>query len=195
MQTIDDLLHVCRAEITSYAQEYPRELFKLHHLLRQVAEQGIAVFDRKNMDGHVTVSVLVINEDMDAALLIHHKAYNTWIPPGGHIESGSFSLLENGLRELSEETGLTLVRNSATLLDIDTHPIPARPEKGEDAHWHHDFMFVVKAPGSFEPTFQESELHGAAWRPMKDMLSDFVPRNRRLAEKVKDLVNGCEGLD
>lgn len=190
-----ELLENCRALIFGYLERYSSECLPLHHLLRQVHTQDAAIFDRKNMDGHVTASVLVISDDMESVLLIHHKAYDTWIPPGGHVEPDALTLFESARREVLEETGLALTQSWASLLDIDTHPIPARPDKDEGTHFHHDFMFVAKAPADFKPTPQESELHGAEWRSLRSLATDPVDRNRCLYQKVMARIEGFEGID
>lgn len=195
MRFSNSLLENCRGLIRGYLARYPGECFGLHHLLRQVQTQGSTVFDRKNMDGHVTASVLVISDDLDSVLLIHHGAYRTWIPPGGHVEGDALTLFDSARREVLEETGMELSQTTASLLDIDTHPIPARPEKEEAAHWHHDFMFAVKAPADFKPRHQESELLGAEWRPLRSLATDPVDRNRCLYQKVMARIEGFEGID
>ena len=61
----------------------------------------------------VDVGVVVLLETADTCLLLTRRAPHmrtfpgTWVPPGGHVESGE-GLLEAGLRELGEETGLVL---------------------------------------------------------------------------------------
>jgi len=61
----------------------------------------------------VDVGVVVLLETSDRSLLLTRRAQHmrtfpgTWVPPGGHVESGEM-LLEAGLRELREETGLVL---------------------------------------------------------------------------------------
>ena len=73
-------------------------------------------------------------ETADTCLLLTRRAAHmrtfpgTWVPPGGHVESGE-GLLEAGLRELGEETGLVLppstIANSRVLALLDNvimHP-------------------------------------------------------------------------
>ena len=61
----------------------------------------------------VDVGVVVLLETADTRLLLTRRAAHmrtfpgTWVPPGGHVESGE-GLLDAGLRELGEETGLVL---------------------------------------------------------------------------------------
>lgn len=69
---------------------------------------------------HVGVSLVV--ESLDEHILMtqrsdHMRTFpRAWVPPGGHIEYGE-TLIEGGLRELEEETGLMLnMCNSHTRL-------------------------------------------------------------------------------
>ena len=62
----------------------------------------------------VNVGVVVILESRDSQVLVTRRARHmrtfpgVWVPPGGHIELGE-TLLQAGLRELQEETGLDVV--------------------------------------------------------------------------------------
>jgi len=64
----------------------------------------------------VDVGVVVLLETNDENILLTRRAKHMrtfpgiWVPPGGHIEKDE-SLLEAGLRELHEETGLDIVDN------------------------------------------------------------------------------------
>ena len=72
--------------------------------------QSKALPDETSKRG-VDVGVVVLLETADTCLLLTRRAAHmrtfpgTWVPPGGHVESGE-GLLEAGLRELGEETGL-----------------------------------------------------------------------------------------
>lgn len=177
-----------KKEVLEYCKRNPDELFVMGKLLSAIHKGGEGLFDRKSMAGHCTSSMLVLSSDHEQALLIHHKVYGTWIPPGGHFEADSASLYESAVRELREETGLTEFNGllwDDFLLDIDTHAIPERREKGEGAHWHYDFMYVAEAPRDFQLVPQESEVKGVEWRSLSDLAQDSIERNRRLVHKLK----------
>ncbi len=180
-----------KSVVAEYLLRFPEERAALRQLLEQLeaadAEPG-NLLDRQNMAGHCTSSVLVLNQAMSRALLIHHKTYDIWIPAGGHHEKDCATLHESAWREVAEETGLrdlqVIPGLGMHLLDIDTHAIPARPSKGELSHWHHDFMFLGVAGHDFTPIAQETEVHAAAWRRLVDLEHDQVARNRRIFAKV-----------
>ena len=144
---------------------HPERAPELEALAAQLSDPGTAIESRCTMRGHLTSSVLVLDMTQTKVLLIHHKHYDRWIQPGGHYEAPG-TLWESACREVAEETGLTELAEhpalsaSENVLDIDTHPIAARPSKNEGAHLHHDFCFLALATREFEPTPQLEEVHG-----------------------------------
>jgi 8-oxo-dGTP pyrophosphatase MutT (NUDIX family) len=72
----------------------------------------------------------------------------------------------------------------AALLDIDTHPIPARAARSESAHRHHDFAYLAIAPRAFVPTPQVEEVHDVQWIPLDALTAYPNARLRRLATKA-----------
>ena len=99
---------------------------------------------RKNQEGHITASGLVIKDDK--ALLIFHPYIKHWLQPGGHIDEGD-SPVEAAIREVYEETGYIceLDANSQEPIDIDIHEIPENSKKGEGAHLHIDLLYRLRA--------------------------------------------------
>jgi len=105
------------------------------------------VLSRKNFNGHITASGLVMSPD-GKVLVIFHNKLQRYLQPGGHIESVDTNLVDSARREVMEETGLRdLVLYPWCLetglpISIDTHPIPENKNKNEAKHYHHDHMFV-----------------------------------------------------
>lgn len=100
--------------------------------------------------GHVTASAWILSADGRSRLLTHHKKLDRWLQLGGHVD-GEPEVHRAALREAAEESGmvrLQLLGPGGRLLplDLDVHPIPARP--GEPAHEHWDVRFLLRAlPG------------------------------------------------
>lgn len=44
------------------------------------------ILTRDNLNGHLTASALVVNEDLTKALLVHHNIFGGYIYPGGHAD-------------------------------------------------------------------------------------------------------------
>jgi len=146
-----------------------------HAILRRQIENGDDIHSRRTFPGHVTTSAFVLNGDGRRVLLIHHRSLGRWLQPGGHYEAPE-DLAESALREAFEETGVPGLaldpwhHGSAIPIDIDSHLIPARPQRNEPEHWHHDIRYVLRAEeGAVRP--DPSEVRGAEWRPVSELES------------------------
>jgi 8-oxo-dGTP pyrophosphatase MutT (NUDIX family) len=159
-----------------------------HALLRRQIAAGDDIHSRRTFPGHVTTSALVLDREGRQTLLIHHRALGRWLQPGGHYEPPD-ELAASALREAVEETGMSGLAvdpwhgNSGLPVDIDSHRIPARPERGEPEHWHHDIRFVVRAEGSASLRPDAAEVHGAEWRGLSD-LERIAPRAVRNLQRL-----------
>lgn len=138
---------------------------------------------------HQTASACVIDAYHESVLLVHHRATGRWQFPGGHVEPGEYPH-ETALREVQEETGVEAqLFDSAGIPHIFDEPIgqptvimtrlprpwqvyeipaPARPDRGEPAHLHHDWLYLATAT-SRPTTHAPREVHGAAWIPLADL--------------------------
>lgn len=171
-----------------YLDRFPEESTSFFRLQTQLLS-GEDLFVRSNMSGHVTSSVVVLNEERDQILLIGHKFLRKWLPPGGHYEDPG-SIWESGMREVAEETGLTGLElhpwcaTHGIPLDIDTHAVPENPKKGEGPHFHHDFRYVAIARHVGELVPQEQEVDGVRWATFEELA---LMDDRRLTQLVKKL--------
>lgn len=121
---------------------------------------------RQFQPGHLTASAFVLSPARDAVLLIFHKKLGIWVQPGGHIEPGDASLLEAARREVSEEVGLELgAEGSASIFDLDIHPIPMR--KDEPAHEHFDVRYCFQSPT--RAFVSSDEVADARWAPLAEL--------------------------
>lgn len=110
---------------------------------------------RSRLEGHLTASALVVDSGFSKVLLLHHKKLGKWLQPGGHCD-GDANLPGVALRECREETGIEGLEVDPRPIDLDIHPIPARPEA--PAHLHFDTRFLVVAPpGAIPRQNHESE--------------------------------------
>jgi 8-oxo-dGTP pyrophosphatase MutT (NUDIX family) len=176
------------AILCAYHTRFPDEAIRHETLLAQLAA-GEDVSSRSNMRGHVTTSATILNASRDKALLIHHRTFRNWLPPGGHYEPPG-SLWDSAVRETSEETGVrTIAPHPWTVefglpVDIDTHPIPARPEKDEGPHLHHDFRFLAVASDEEALVADLSEVTAARWTAVDELGTSPDERVRALHEKL-----------
>ncbi len=186
-------------ELDRYLARYPAEAPSLVGLRAQLLDGFADPFARSNMRGHVTTSAFVLNAAFTHALLIHHNFFDKWMQPGGHYEleekalaPGAFSLWNSAYREVLEETGIVCAFRDPALgpptpMDIETHAMGANPAKGEGAHVHHDFVYLMVAQGNFAPTALLTEVKAARWVPLSNVLQ--LGEMQRMARKAVDLLS------
>ena len=152
--------------LSNYYSLFPEERGLFSVLVGQLQAQEDLI-GRKNFNGHVTASGLLILDNRQV-LAIFHQALQKYLQPGGHIESTDQHLAETAGREIREEAGIEDIKlsdwcqiNQCPIL-IDTHLIPANAKKQEDEHYHHDFMFVFQTNNS-RIMIDDNEVSGFQW--------------------------------
>ena len=159
-----------------------------HAILRRQIDGGDEIHSRRTFPGHVTTSAFILDGDGQRILLIHHRSLGRWLQPGGHYEPPE-DLMGSALREAVEETGMHGLAvdpwhlEQGLPIDIDSHRIPARPERDEPEHWHHDIRYVVRAGEADALRPDLREVHGAEWRPLRE-LRDIAPQALANMRKV-----------
>ncbi|AWG24161.1 NUDIX hydrolase [Flavobacterium kingsejongi] len=128
-----------------------------------------------------TVSVIVFRtlaQDTDV-LLIHHRKFDRWMVPGGHVEPVE-NPNEAAIREVLEETGIGIrlvsflhqlhpVSDAECLLPPEylyQQLIPASSK--EAAHYHIDMTYIGTAIGG-ELTLNAAETKAVRWVPIADI--------------------------
>ncbi len=111
---------------------------------------------------HHTATVLLIStEEISRTLLMYHKKFKVWMPPGGHVEKTENDV-EAAIREVKEEIGLDVGEFFKKPVRIDVRGVDLHlPEyvreyavdaHGQDpAHFHIDSLFVVHLPFQAPP--------------------------------------------
>lgn len=176
------------AELVAYLTVFPGDSEMLKPL-RQQLQRGEDVCDRRNFNGHICGSGIVLSRDLQKVLLIHHKRFERWQQPGGHAEPGETPLAA-AQREVQEETSVRvgrpyLVYGMPVALHIGVHPVPVNSAKDEPVHRHYDFRYLFVSDDS-TLRHQEAEVHAAAWSPLD------APETAHVAEALRRLrVPGC----
>jgi 8-oxo-dGTP pyrophosphatase MutT (NUDIX family) len=115
-------------------------------------------FDRNCFPAHVTGSALLLNVEGDKILMNYHGTLKKWLSFGGHAD-GEEDILCVAIRETMEESGITLFKPlSATIADIDIHPIPENSKRFEPAHFHYDIRYVMQMTSEQNPVISDESI-------------------------------------
>ena len=127
---------------------------------------------------HYTASVVVLsNSTPTKTLLVHHRKYDKWMPPGGHQEAHE-NPVEAAIRETLEETSLDISgviegpqpfdAGASHLRRPDYFLEEAIPAHGGEAeHVHLDQIYVVRIPEQLG-IHNQDESHGIGWFTLED---------------------------
>jgi 8-oxo-dGTP pyrophosphatase MutT (NUDIX family) len=126
----------------------------------------------------------------DAVLLRFHEKYDTWLPPGGHVELHE-DPEEAAIREAKEEVGLDIVLVGNRLLDVgdgDREVLAPRfinRHRISDTHEHVVFeYFATSATRAVAPRAEEQDVE-IRWFTKEELNAD-VPG---LWEKIRRYAN------
>ncbi len=109
---------------------------------------------RANVPGHITASVVILNEARTHVVLTHHPRVGEWLQLGGHCEAADPTVPAAALREGLEESGLPELVLDEDLLTLHTHPITC--SLGVPTR-HLDLRFRAFAVGPGTPELNISE--------------------------------------
>jgi len=122
------------------------------------------------------------------ALLLHHRAANFWMPPGGHQEAWE-NPLETIAREVMEETQLEISAYLPAITRVDDRtqivPAPVRlveikiPARGDEpGHYHLDQLYIVRIPER-PVTKDDAETHDIGWFTLEEAIKLPMPEDVR----------------
>jgi len=102
-------------------------------------------FLRSDFPAHIVGGGWLVSKDGSKVLLTRHKTLNRWLQFGGHAD-GDTQIADVALRETLEESGIKNVEFVTDMIfDVDAHPIPANPKKGEPEHMHYELRYLLRA--------------------------------------------------
>ncbi len=110
-------------------------------------------------------------------LLVHHKGFDKWVPPGGHIEAGE-TFAQTAAREFKEETGLDVevVSSTPSLISDENATPEAGPFYVDIEREGFQFpsitqFFFVRRVSSATMTPQVEEINGVRWFASDELAS------------------------
>ena len=148
----DTVATLSRWEATSEAADLARKR------TLELLGAGPVALTRAHRPGHVTASVLIVDEQRRVLLCLHGRL-GLWMQVGGHCEAGDGTLAAAALREATEESGINGLRLDPEPIDVDIHPLRCAPAAGEPAEpsVHYDVRFLAVCPaGAVEQISDES---------------------------------------
>ncbi len=158
-------------QVAAYLAAYPDERARLEKVFAFI-EKPHDFYDRKNPEGHITASGIVLSQDGSKTLLVNHRFLGLYLQPGGHVDPEG-TIAENALREIEEETAvpasaLTRLGPKEHPIDIHPHAIPPNESKNEGPHFHFDFRYLFQLTEEVDLTHQEEEVLDLAWFGLDD---------------------------
>ncbi|MEG0826033.1 MAG: NUDIX hydrolase [Bacilli bacterium] len=113
---------------------------------------------------HFCASVFVINPANKKILLVHHKTFNRWVQPGGHIEENE-TPEETALREVYEETGLKvqLIGQRFPREDDFIRPLGIQKNRGKQGDVHIDIIYAAIPINEIDINNKDDEIDKAKW--------------------------------
>jgi 8-oxo-dGTP pyrophosphatase MutT (NUDIX family) len=180
-----------RLELARYRALFPAEVGHLEPVEIQLGTGQDDVLGRRNMRGHITTSAFVLDGSAMKALLIHDRLPNRWVHPGGHYRDRGGPLWASAIRKAVEKTGIRDPRlhdwwaMEGCPLDIDSRAIAARPARGEQAHVHHDFAYLVSGDSAQPLTARLQKAPDARWVSLAVLEELGDPRLCRIVAKLE----------
>ena len=144
---------------------------------------------RDHFGGHITSSILLVDENMQETLLVAHKKAHKWLQPGGHWDDIREFCLDSALREAQEEcfgvhysdqknVPIEVLLNGQAL-DIDVHEI--------QGHLHFDIAFLgkIKRESNIEVS---PESHDVEWFLMDNAITHKLKYDDRVHRMIKKVI-------
>lgn len=181
------------SEIVNYVPKTPEEEEVKNKILALTKTED-KLFSRENEDCHFTTATLILSQDKEEVLLIHHKLFNSWTWPGGHND-GEEDFKKVALKEAQEETGLHDFQFlSPEIQSLDIFPVAAHEKAGKQikAHDHLNVAYILIADEKSQLKVNEEETNGVRWWPLADLLTIsnepiMAPVYHKLLQQLKVL--------
>lgn len=133
------------------------------------------------IEKHCAATIYLVSQERPKkVLLLHHKKFDTWLPPGGHREIDE-NHYEAAIRETLEETGIDVsdylpkperLDERAVSLPCPDYISEERIDPHGDCpeHFHLNMVYLVEIPIQ-EAECQECESHDIGWFSVDEVKS------------------------
>lgn len=154
--------------------------------LELIENNKTSFHERENLNGHITASMLVFNDDYTKVLLALHGKFNRWLQLGGHWDEINETSLQTAIREMFEEgfgdkeVPFELLIQSP--LDLDVH--------NAFTHEHYDLCYACKVSDESlaQCSFESKEVK---WVDINEVINNtdvYRPRIGRMIKNALELV-------
>jgi 8-oxo-dGTP pyrophosphatase MutT (NUDIX family) len=172
------------ASLQEYGNLNAQNQSKADDIIDWITKYGEFAFQRENLDGHITGSLLIMNEKKTKVLLMFHKKLQMWLQFGGHAD-GEIDIQNVAIREFHEESGIDI---EPTMMDdifnVDVHDIPEN--RWTPPHKHLDILYLGIIPEDTPFSRQESEVDDIRWFDL-EWIEKYIGEKRMLdmIEQIK----------
>ena len=181
-------------QLMHYRPQTKEERLLTKQLLDKIDRLGDKLLYRDNTAAHFTASSIIINQDFNKILMVHHNIYDSYSWAGGHAD-GERDLFFVALKEAKEETGVKeLYPLSGAVLSIDALDVSAHIKDSApvDDHVHYNFTFGFYAPEKQVFTIKEDENSAVTWLDIDRMDTwcnekKMIPIYKKILRRLREL--------
>ena len=179
--------------IDEYLEIFPNEKERLSQFIKYLKEHNDKeITDWNNTDGHVVVGGFIYNKTNNKFLMLYHNDLDSFLYPGGHIESNDNNPLDTAKREIYEETGINNITeipikdNRLVPIDIDTHVIPYNERINLKEHFHYEFRYLFIIDDTKEIKLELNEVSKYKWVSINELKEDN--NYQEIVKKIEELI-------
>ncbi|MEA4972158.1 MAG: NUDIX hydrolase [Candidatus Metalachnospira sp.] len=157
-------METLRRKIEQYIPKCEQEEYDKALMLEYMTKNDDVLL-RSNTAAHFSASAWVVNKDRSRVLMVYHNIYDSWSWTGGHAD-GESDLLSVAVREVKEETGITLAVPvfedifSLEVLTVDGH---IKNGRYVSSHLHLNVSYLIEADEQEVLHIKPDENKGVRW--------------------------------
>lgn len=179
-------------EIKKYQPVDEIEEADYQSMMEFIHHYGEDAFLRTSLNGHMSASCLVVNENHDRVLMAYHLIYQSYGWLGGHAD-GEYDLESVARRELFEETGVSKMKKiydgiaSIEVLNVKSH---MKRGKYVSSHLHFNVTYLFECSDELPIRIKADENSSVKWIKIEDI--DKVVTEPKLIKIYKKILKRLE---